>query len=242
MRSAHRFGALLGLHGLLVAQGHDDQVRALLEGDTLSNPSYRGQLYILGALAGASVDKEADTFAERGLRLYRTGRANLKNIELWFLGIWLAHRGRAAEAEELADVIQRRAVQDDPRRDSLLAAGLRARATLAAGDSLEALRQLRAMVPTARSHQDLTWSPWESLAGERILLGQLLLARNEVGEALQVAINFDSPVPIAYLMYLPASLSLRIQAAERLGDIRLAQLSRARLAALRADHRREASH
>jgi hypothetical protein len=227
-RGANRFGALLGLHSLLVARGRYDELRTLMQGDTLLHPKYRGQLYILGALAGGDFEKEADNFADAGLRLFRSGRGNLGNNDLWFLGSWLAHRGRTADAAEMAGVI--RATGDEPRHDSLLAASLEARTALASGDSAEALRQLRALTPNATS--DLTWAPWEALAGERLLLAQLLMASNQTREAVQVAANFDSPVPISYLMYLPASLSLRIQGAERLGDDRLAQLSRKRLVAL----------
>jgi serine/threonine protein kinase/tetratricopeptide (TPR) repeat protein len=232
----YRFGAMLGLQGLLVAEGRGDEVRALLESDTLFRPALRGQLYVLAALAGAGFAKEANSYAEQARRLYRSSADNLSNIELWFLGTWLAHTGDIADAATMADLIQRRVGKGEPRRDSLLAASLRARVTLVSGDSSGALRQLRALIPTTASHSDLTWNPWESLPGERLLLAQLLLARNQIDEAVQVAANFDSPVPIVYLMYLPASLSLRVQGAERLGDPRLAQLSRSRLSALRSSN------
>jgi eukaryotic-like serine/threonine-protein kinase len=238
LRSRYQFAALLGLHGLLVAEGRDADVRALLEGDTVFRATYRGQLYILGALAGAGFEREADAFAEGARRTYRSSPDNLNTIALWFLGSWIAHRGGAAEAEEMSERILRNAPAGSPRRDSLLAASLRARATLARGDSTEALRQLRALRPTATSHQDLTWNPWESLGGERLLLARLLLARGQAAEALGVASGFDSPVPVSYLMYLPASLSIRVQAAEQLGDTRLAQAGRARLAALALQQRR----
>jgi eukaryotic-like serine/threonine-protein kinase len=238
LRARYRFGALLGLHGLLIAEGRGADARALLEGDTLFRASYRGQFYILGALAGAGLEREADAFAEGARRTYRSSPDNLGSLALWFLGSWIAHRGGAAEAQEMSERILRNAPAGSPRRDSLLAASLRARATLARGDSAEAIRQLRALTPTATSHQDLAWSPWESLGGERLLLAQLLLARGQAAEALDVAGGFDSPVPVSYLMYLPASLSVRVQAAEQLGDTRLAQAGRARLAALALQQRR----
>jgi tetratricopeptide (TPR) repeat protein len=238
LHSRYQFGALLGLDGLLVAEGRDADVRALLGGDTVFRASYRGQLYILGALAGAGFEREADAFAEGARRTYRSSPDNLSSIALWFLGSWIAHRGGAAEAEEMSERILRNARAGSPRRDSLLAASLRARVTLARGDSTEALRQLRALTPTATSHQDLTWNPWESLGGERLLLARLLLARGQAAGALEVASGFDSPVPVSYLMYLPASLSVRVQAAEQLGDTRLAQAGRARLAALALQQRR----
>ena len=160
LRARYQFGALLGLHGLLIAEGRGADARALLEGDTLFRASYRGQLYILGALAGAGFEREADAFAEGARRTYRSSPDNLSSLALWFLGSWIAHRGGAAEAQEMSERILRNAAAGSPRRDSLLAASLRARATLARGDSAEAIRQLRALTPTATSHQDLAWNPW----------------------------------------------------------------------------------
>jgi Flp pilus assembly protein TadD len=238
LRSRYQFGALLGLQGLLIAEGRTADARVLLEGDTLFRASYRGQLYILAALAGAGFEREADAFAESARRTYQSSPDNLSSIALWFLGSWIAHRGGAVEAEEMSERILRNAPTGNPRRDSLLAASLRARATLARGDSVEALRQLRALTPTATSRQDLAWDPWESLGGERLLLAQLLLAHRQAAGALEVARGFDSPVPVSYLIYLPASLSVRVQAAAQLGDTRLAKTSRQRLAALVFQQRR----
>ncbi|MGH7534176.1 MAG: tetratricopeptide repeat protein, partial [Gemmatimonadales bacterium] len=232
-REPYRFGALLALHAILVAQNRTDEVRAMLERDTVFNPSYRGQLYVLGALAGAGFEREADGFVERGLRAYRADPGAVSNLDLWFLASWTGARGQGPEAAEMGGRVLQRAGGIDGRRDSLLAASILARATLARGDTAAALEQLRRLSPNATSNQDLTWNPWESLGGERLLLARLLLARGRPAEARDVAANFDSPVPITYLMYLPASLSLRVQAAEQLGDTRLARIAAERLAALR---------
>jgi hypothetical protein len=70
------------------------------------------------------------------------------------------------------------------------------------------------------------------------LLARLLLARRQAAGALEVASGFDSSVPVSYLMYLPASLSVRVQAAAQLGDTRLARTSRERLEALLLQQRR----
>jgi hypothetical protein len=106
-----------------------------------------------------------------------------------------------------------------------------ARAALARADSAEALRRLSALVPTAR-RRPLEFDWWESLGGERLALAELLLARGQFAEALRVASIFDSPTPVIYLIYLPASLSVRLRAAQALGDAVLAERFRARLVAL----------
>ena len=48
----NRFGALMGLQAVLVARGRDSAAKALLEADTLFNPGYRGDLYLVNAIGG----------------------------------------------------------------------------------------------------------------------------------------------------------------------------------------------
>jgi hypothetical protein len=233
LRARYRFASMLALHGLLVAQGREAESRALLEGDTLFAPVYRGQLYILATLAGGHFEAEAAEFADRQWAVFRANPQEFGNDELWFLGSWLAHQGRYSETMAVRDKILSRL--QNPRRDSLLAISLQARGALARGDSAGALRILQTLSPNANSHQALTWTPWESLGHERLLLARLLLARRQHWEALYVTSGFDSPVPIAYLMYLPASLQIRAELANRIGMGRLASASRHRLAALRTE-------
>jgi hypothetical protein len=227
-RGRNQFGALIGLQSVLVAQGRNGAVRALLASDTLFNPAYRGDLYLLNAVAGRPFEKEADAFARAQLARFRREPSSVSSVDLWFLGGWEAHRGRAAVASEIADSIASRNARAGTRRDSLFVASLRAQATLARGDSSAALVQLRSLVPTTDDWTALAWNPWESLPTERLLLARLLLARGEALAALQVASNFDAPSPVAYLPYLPASLALRIAAADRLGDAKLVERLRRR--------------
>jgi serine/threonine-protein kinase len=230
----YRFGALVALHGVLVAQGREDELRPLLARDTLFTRFIRGQLQVLAALAGAGFGPDADSFVGRELEAYRVDSTAPSNLDLWFAGSWLAHRGDGVQPMRMAGTILRRATGEQGRRDSLLAGSLAARATLALGDTTAAIARLGRLVPTTPSHQDLVWNPWESLGGERLLLAQLLLARGKPAAAYEVAENFDSPAPIAYLMYLPASLELRIRAARQLGDYRLADRLAARRQLLRS--------
>jgi serine/threonine-protein kinase len=227
-RARTQFGALLGLQSVLVARGRNDAARSLLESDTLFNPTYRGAFYLLNAMAGRGFVNEAETFARAQSAQYRREPSSMSSVDLWFLGSWEAHRGRGATAAEIADSIAARNARAGNRRDSLLVSSLNARVTLARGDTTGALEQLRALVPTADDGTALVWNPWEALGGERLLLARLLLARGEARAALQMASNFDAPSPVTYLPYLPASLELRIEAAERLGDRKLAERLRSR--------------
>ena len=231
----NRFGALMGLQGVLVARGSDSAARTLLESDTLFNPAYRGDLYLMNAMAGGDFAVEAEVFATAQLDRFRREPSSIGTIDLWFLGSWEAHSGRSEVAAEIAESLLARNAADGTRRDSLLGASLTARVTLARGDSTAALRELRRLVPTAADGSALVWNPWESLGGERLLLARLLLARGEVVGALQTASNFDAPASITFLAYLPASLALRREAAERLGNQKLADDFRRRQEVLRGD-------
>ncbi|NIQ52078.1 MAG: hypothetical protein GWN71_00930 [Gammaproteobacteria bacterium] len=62
------------------------------------------------------------------------------------------------------------------------------------------------------------------------MLAKLLYARGDYAAAVRVAANLDAPArPPADLIYLPASLVLRIRAARELSDAELERRSRKRL-------------
>ena len=64
-------------------------------------------------------------------------------------------------------------------------------------------------------------------------LAQVLCARGQYAAAIGVAANLDAPArPPTDLLYLPASLSLRMRAARALGDREMEQRCQRRLAAL----------
>ena len=110
-----------------------------------------------------------------------------------------------------------------------------AHVALAEGDTTRAIQLFSALAPTA-SRASLQ-HPWEALALERLVLARTLLARGRYGEAQLVARSFDSPgaTNIINTAFLPASLRIRIAAAEGLGEQRTADEYRRRLAALQPD-------
>ncbi|MBI2404490.1 MAG: protein kinase [Gemmatimonadetes bacterium] len=230
---ARRWGALSGLQALLVAEGRTDALTELLRQDREFGPDRIARLYILSALAGAPVEDQADQGAAELRRVYEAdlrGTRSATSVPLWYLGLWEAHRGRSAEAGVIADSLAAWAARRSARREALMAKSVAARALLAGGDSTTALKPLLALVPdTVRG--GLQWSPWESLGGERLLLARLRFARGEFAEGYRVAAGFDGP-PVPHVMYLAASLVLRMSAAERLADRRAADAMQRRLLAL----------
>ncbi len=122
--------------------------------------------------------------------------------------------------------------RESHRRTSRLEESLSAHIALASGDTTVAIRQLELMVPNA-PRPWLTWDPWEGLGLEWMLLARHHFARGDYARAIEVGRRFDAAASVPNLMYLPASLSLRMRAAEALGDEQLATRMRQRLIDLR---------
>jgi hypothetical protein len=140
-------------------------------------------------------------------------------------------QGDRPGTEAIRAVLARRAAADpDPRVPRFLGV-LGARLALLDGDSAGAIGRLQAHLGWGR-REALEWELGESLAPDRLLLAELLLARHQPAEALAAAGVFDHPAPITFLPFLPASLTIRTRAALAMGRKDEAQRYQARLAAL----------
>ncbi len=226
---ARRFNAILALQSLLVAEGRFKELTAFLEGDS-AVADYRHSFFLLDALAGAPLAAQAAEAADAFRRKYERGeQESVYNI--WLLGAWYAHAGQLSAARPIADSLTRRADSTGRRLDLLLARSLAARVALASADTAAALQSLTELVPT-RPPASPSY-PWETLAYEQLALARLLYARGAYAEALGPASNLDAPArPPIDLMYLPASLKLRIDIARALNDRELEERCQARLVAL----------
>jgi hypothetical protein len=228
-----RWGAFLGLQNFFVATGQTEELRRLFAEQRDFGAARLDQLYILDAVAGAGVARAAADAARRLREAYRAN-PDLSATALWFLGTWEAHSGAVAGARALRDTIGARVLRTGDRLAGLLAASLAARIALAEGDSSIAVALLDSLVPTA-PRGPLRWYPWESLGAERLAVARIRLARGEYEAALGAGAALDAPAPVAYVMGVPASLAVRIKAAEALGDRPLASNLRARLDRLNRD-------
>lgn len=224
---ANRWGALLGLQALLAAEGQAGALDSLLTRAELSGLPAR-LLYLLDAAAGTGFQKEAAAVAAQRGREYDS----MPGPNLWLLGEWEASRGNLENLTAMAGVAARRAASSRDRTDSLFARILEAQTARVQGDSAKARALLAGLRPSA-PEADLVWQPWEALAGERLALAELLLARGQPAEADRVAAELDSHRAVVYLIYLPASLELRARAARTLGRTDIAAGHLARLAAFR---------
>ncbi len=224
--ASYRFSAMMGLHYLLVSQGRFHEAR-----DLASSPdgrrSYQNWLYLSDAVSGVGFEAEAAAVASAQGNDFDAMSSTL----LWLRGIWHAHRGQLADASRIADLLSGRADSTGQSRDSLFARIVAAHLALGRGDTVEARERLEALLPRA-SAEELAWSLWSPLGLERLLLARVLLAQKDFEGVLRVASVFDSSQPIAYVRDLPASLQLRLRAAQSLGRRELVTRYRARLSLL----------
>ena len=222
-----RWMAVLALQSVHVAMGHDAAAVALVQ-SAAGRALAADRLLVLDALAGAAVGEGAADVVRTIGADYRTFSAP----RLWLLGSWYGERGRADDVRAIAHQLAARADSTRARADSLMARAIAARTALADGDTVEAMRRLRALTPSAPS-DSMMHDPWECLGGERLLLARLLLARHAYREVRAVAEQLDAPYPPTLLVYRRAALELRLRAAQASGTddpaarARLAELARA---------------
>jgi hypothetical protein len=107
-----------------------------------------------------------------------------------------------------------------------------AHAALARGDSADALRRFETLLRMGAPTADLQWNEAASAGYDRVVLGRLLLARNEPARAIRVLEVLESATPAVFPLYLKTSLALRADAARALGQPALASAFQARVAAL----------
>ena len=210
VESTFRIYAMLELTSLHAALGNVDEVRRLLP----STGSVGDVMTVFFATSGLPIADLADSALAR-LRQRRDASAN--DLTMWAAGTWLIHRGDTTSALELLGAMEGYASGQNPRRPRLLQASLRARLTLARGDTTAAIMLLTRLVPDADQSR-LRWSPWEALPWERLQLARLLAARGRSVKAAEVAAAFDSPASYGYVPWLPESLRFREQLERALGD------------------------
>jgi len=228
-----RWGAFLGLQGILAAEGRTTELRALIDSAIAGGLALADQLYVLDAMAGVEVDGEAAAVAARTSQ-DASGKAY--SFALWLAGEWRARSGDLAATSTFRDSLVARAARDKNPATARFADVLSSRVVLLEGDTAAAISGLRAALGTGK-REELDWGLGESLAPDRLLLADLLLARGRPQEAIAIAAIFDHQAPIVFLPYLPASLTLRRRAALALGEEREARRYESRLASLGTSHR-----
>jgi serine/threonine protein kinase len=230
-----RWFALLQLQSIHLARGRARDAATLID-----SPVMRGDGESIYLVDGPVYPEMGDR-ARQVARHYRREcgpayRGCSNPVRLWELGVWAAHEGEAEQAEMVARELAARAPRPGFPRDSsvlpILAGSVAAHAALARGDTASAVSLFRAVLSRPVPGEYLNWDVASPRGIDRLRLAQILAARREFEGAIQVANAFESAWPSVYLLYLPASLRLRADAAAAMGDQVLAARFRVRLDAL----------
>ena len=109
-----------------------------------------------------------------------------------------------------------RAASQDAQLLDILGRSVAAHTALARSDAATALRLFASLVGEAvPGGVGIEWDVGKPRGLDRLRYAQLLLARGQANEALDVADMLDSTAPSVYLLYLPESLRLRLSAGAR---------------------------
>jgi serine/threonine-protein kinase len=217
-----KYGAAFGLQNVLAAQGRVDALVRLV--DSVVSAGTLPVLmtaYIVDAAAGLPVQQQV-AVVERKAHGYwgadYSGLSALRPLEWlqWLFGVSHAVRGDREMVASLRHTLEGEARGHGDPVTRLYAEALRAHEVLLGGDTAIAIARFRGLTPVVPS-DSLTWSIAMPLAVERLRLAQLLLARGEHSAAIRVASVFDHPEPAVYVAFLPASLDIRLRAAQALG-------------------------
>ena len=202
---SRRWSSIFGMQSLFLAQGRFDEALALLTSAPWVSSAKLTAL--LDVAAGAPFEQET---AEWAVELME--RELPSSSRMWFLAVWGASQRDADWLAPLAKEMRARADTSGEPYESMLAKSFAAFETLARGDSLKALEMLEGIRPTVRN--GIAWSPWHSLPVERLTEARLQLAFGRYEDAIATASVFDATAPTIYLAFLPASLEVRLEAAD----------------------------
>ena len=220
-----RYRALVGLHGLLIAEQRYEEAQHLLDTERRLPRERVWPLQIVAAVAGAPQTRQAAFAAESLSRFAKDG--GRAPAALWSLALWEHQLGHARAVRTLAERAAADARRSGASRlDTLVSQSLQGWAALTAGDSVRALRIFEALTPLGGEEH------WEALCAERMEMAELHLSRADYAAAFRVASLFDAPGGVSYLVHLRASLVLRRRAALGMRDEKVAISMEQRLAAL----------
>ena len=210
------WSAIVGVHHLALATG--DTARALRFVDSLVEAGGRigaGALgfNILDAVAGVADDDRAGP----ALAMLPMPLAEMTPIRLMWVGEWAAHVRDTLRLDSIAAILSMRARESGRAADEAFAAAMAAWQVLLRGDTATALSRFGAL-RVVSGVSELAFNYWPPLPVERLTYARLLAASREYRRATEVAASFDRGLSLVDLVFLPASLRLRRDAAQRSGE------------------------
>jgi tetratricopeptide (TPR) repeat protein len=225
-----RWGAFLGLHGVIMARRRYHEITSLVDAAVAAGQGRAPVMYFVDVFAGAPVEAKAAETDSAWRRLYGPHYEGVSATSRWLIIAWLAHQRDTTSLTAL-----RQAGLGDSAATPILLTVLDGYLALARGDTAEAVVKLDSLRFDGAAGT-LEWDLVEPLALERLVLAKAALARGDFSVAEHQAIVFDHPGPIAFLPFIPASLDIRLEAAEALHSSGSAERYRKRLHRLRLEN------
>jgi tetratricopeptide (TPR) repeat protein len=225
--TSREYASLLGLQGLLSVTGQYDELRRVVDSAAAAGTVFGtavSHMVILDALAGGDVEYEAEQVVN-DLR-DNPPTSVPADVRFWYLGIWDAHRGNHAGAQIMSDSVAQYALERGGCQAQFLTRSLEAHVLVASGDTLSAVDALASLQSECRRPSTY---PWFGRGLEMITLARIHFALGRFEDAIRVARGIDAPASVPNGVFLPASLLLRMRAAEELGEGDLAERCRERL-------------
>ncbi|MGK2963591.1 MAG: protein kinase domain-containing protein [Gemmatimonadaceae bacterium] len=233
--SGRRWAATFGLSSALLVRKRFDEARAQID-SSIARGTGGSSFYLMAGLLYEPLRSLGAEVASADVARYSGDYAAAPSvIRLWQLGVWHALSGQPEVAAAIARALGTRSGETSASAELRLSRSINAFVVLARGDSTRALGMLRSLVTEPVPGGDIAWDVAAPRGFERLTLARLLFARKDFQNAISVANVFDAAWPSVYLLYLPASLELRAEAAAALSEDKLAAQLRSRLSALRGE-------
>ena len=233
--AGRRWSATSGLASAYIARNRSGAAIALL--DSSMAKGWGGGAYFLAAAAVyPEFRARAQEIARRDERLYGATYATAPTpIRMWQLGILESVSGRQDVAQRVAAQLSDNAGKTGLSSDRRLARSLVAFNNLARGDTARAVATFDSLIREPVPSGEIVWDMGAPRGLERLTLARIHAARGDYRKAIDIANVFDAAWPSIYMLYVPASLQLRTDAAVRLESPVLASRFRNRLAAMRGE-------
>jgi len=233
--AGRQWSAIVGLTSTLLAQNRLNDASAVID-SSLARGLNGGLIYLMAAPLFPGLRAAAEATAQRDRESYGENYEELAHkLRLWQLGVWEALHGRSTAASSIASDLTSRARESGTAPDRRMARSMTAFAALSRGDTAFALRTLRSVLSEPVPSSEIAWDMAAPRGLERLILARLMVARKDFRNAIAVANVFDAAWPSVYLLYVPASLEVRVAAASAVSEERMASHFRRRLAALRGE-------
>ena len=233
--AGRRWAATFGLASAHLAQGDATSAQAEID-SAVARGQGGGSFYFMAAPLYRDVAHLAFDMAKVDEAGYGKNYEDCPYpMRLWQLGVYNASYFQLEKAEAVARNLARKAGASGSEVDARLAKSVQAFVTLARGDTARAIASFREIVKAPVSATDIAWDVAAPRGIERLTLAQLLFAKGDYQQAIDVANVFDAAWPSAYLLYTRDAIAIRMGAARAMKNDRLAEQYRKRFVALRGE-------